>query len=382
MVRNGHRILRRTSIRKVTTEKVQRWMCVLCRKSHIFRKKKDNRQRFTDIFIKEVVKDFIQGRSSYAVIKERKGVSVGTLSEWVNDFGERCMSPVEITHSLNLKDYNKWSGILLLDGKYLNKRLTLLIAVDYLTLDVVAHLVVEAETGGNYTVLVDMVEKCGYKIKALVSDGHPAILTLTQSRKPKFERKGTRRYPRPGIPSIHRQKPRLKGISHQWCTVHAERDMAKKLTNLPERKRIQIRKLIQSVLFAKTLAGAKRQQKKLHKVTRKFPKLHEQTTLWIEERWEMLTLHHTLRVRRRIIPRSTNAVENTISYLNQRFKTLKRLRSTRSATRITNLIVVNYRTKPLINTKNKLRRNKSPLTLVTGIKDKFDWMEFVEKSTA
>ena len=175
-------------------------------------------------------------------------------------------------------------------------------------------------------------------------------------------------------------KARLEGVPHQWCVVHAERDLTRKLTKLSKKKKACLRKLIQSVLFAKTLAGAKRQMKKLIQETRGNPKLYKQTTLWIDERWEMLTLHHILRINKRKIPRSTNAVENTISYLNSRLKTMRRIRSMSSARAITNLIVVNYRTKPLINTKNKLKRNKSPLHLVTGTRRKFDWMEFVKKS--
>lgn len=184
------------------------------------------------------------------------------------------------------------------------------------------------------------------------------------------------------MPPALKPKARLVGIPYPWCVVHAECDLARKLTKLPERQKLNTRKLIQSILFAKSLADAKRQQKKLHKATRKFPKIHEQTILWIDERWEMLTTHHTLRVNMRKIPRSTNTVENTISYLNSKLKTMRRLRSMSSAEAICNLIVVSYRTKPLINTKNRLRRGKPPLALVTGKKRGFDWMEFVEKSVA
>jgi len=59
---------------------------------------------------------------------------------------------------------------------------------------------------------------------------------------------------------------------------------------------------------------------------------------------------------------------------------MRRLRNSKSAVAITNLIVVNFRTKPLINTKNKLKRGKSPLELATGKKHHFDWIEFVKKS--
>ena len=373
--------MRRVSVRKVTSEKVQKWRCKKCRKYFTFRKN-ISRQQFTKVFIKEAVKDFIQGRSSFAVIRQRKGVSVGTLSSWVNDFGVRCMSPVEIAHILGFNIANRWSGILLLDAKYLNKKMSLLLAVDYLTLDVVAHLVVSAETEGNYIRLVDMVEECGYEIKAIISDGDPAILALTKPKKQVFVRKGTRRYPRPGIKPAVKVRARLENIPHQWCCVHAERNLATKLSKLSKKRKLYLRKLIHSILFANTLAGAKRQMRKLVDATRNNPGLHEQITLWIDDGWDMLMLHHTLRVNGRKIPRTSNTIENTISYINTRLKTLRRLRSYASARKITNLIVVNYRTKPLVNTKNKLKRGKCPLALVTGEKRMFDWMEFVKKPDA
>ena len=291
------------------------------------------------------------------------------------------MSPVEIARHLKIVVFNKYSGILLLDAKFLNKKMFLLLAVDFATGDVVAHLVVEAETEENYIKLVDMVEKCGYEIKAIISDGNPAILALTQSKKEGF-RKVTRRYPRPGIQARVKKKARLEDVSHQWCCIHAKWDLTMKLPklNLKKEEKLHIQKLIHSVLFAKSLAAAKRQMKKLSKVTRNNFALHNQITLWIDERWEMLMTHHTLRINGRKIPRTNNTAENTISYINSRLKTLRRLRSYASAQKITNLIVVNYRTKPFAKPKNKLKRGKSPLNLVCGIKRKFDWMEFVKKS--
>jgi len=383
LIKYGLRVLKRTSIRKITSEKVQKWYCTKCFKYYTFRKT-EGRQHFSDIFIKEAVKDFIQGRSSFAVIKQRKGVSVGTLSTWVNRFGRICLDPVSIANRTGITISNKWSGILLLDGKYLNRRMVLLLAMDYIKLDVVAHLVVEGETEDNYAKLVDMAEDCGYRIMAVVSDGDPGILALTRPKKPVFFKKGTRTYPRPGIinTSEVKAKPRLESIPHQWCVVHAEREISKTLLTVTKEERSNIRGLVQSVLFAKSYAGAERALKKLAERTKDDPRLYKQTVLWIWERWETLTLHYRLRINGRKIPRSTNAIENTISYVNTRLKTLRRVRNLRSAEAIINLIVVNYRTKPLINTKNKLMRNRSPLSLVIGKKKMFDWMEFVEKPDA
>ncbi len=246
------------SIRETTAEYVQRWFCPNCRQSITFRKEA-TRQHFADVFVAEAVKDFIQGRSSYAVIKQRKDVSIGTLSAWVHQFGNACMSPPEIAHVLNLHRVNRWSGILLLDGKYLNKRSVLLLAIDYQTLDIVAHLVAEAETEENYIKLVDMVEEAGYKVSAVISDGEPSILALTQPKKPSFIRKGTRTYPRPGIPPAKPKLPRLLGIPHQWCCVHAERELrgylvkAARLTHMDENEFEATQTIIKNILFAKTI---------------------------------------------------------------------------------------------------------------------------------
>lgn len=270
-----------------------------------------------------------------------------------------------------------------MDGKYLNKNSCLLLAVDYQTLDIVAHIVVSKETGKNYTKLINLVLSCGYNIKALVSDGHPSIRALTQTRKEK-PLKGTRNYPRPGIPPVVRSKSKLEGIPHAWCVVHAQRELFTNLTKLKLSKELtqKLRKSITNCLFAKTLPKAKKNVKKLAHETRSRSKVFNTTALWILERWEYLTLHFNLRVNGRKIPRSTNSIENVISYVNTRLKTMRRVRSRSSAVAITNLIVLNYRTKPLINTKNKLKRGKSPLSLAIGKKMKFTWTTFIKKSTA
>ncbi len=381
LVRNGTRILTRTSIRETISERVQRWRCFRCRGSFSFRRERAH-QHFAEVFIRETVKDFIQGRSSVAVIHERKGVGVGTISSWVRRFGDACRNPEEIAAFLGLSKKNRWSGILLLDAKYLNRRQLLLVAVDFVTLDIIAWLVVTAETVEHYTGLVDMVEACGYEIKALVSDGHPTIIALTQMPLPRIIRKGTRTYPRPGVLPAQPKAPRLAGIPHQWCVVHAERDIDRYLTKLLKGERTAIHALVHGLLFARTLTKARRMQKKLSEATALSSLGAQRVTRWIASHWELLTAHHTVRVGRRKIPRDTNAIENVLSYVNTRLKTMRRLRTTASSTAISNLIVVNYRTKPLQNSGNKLKRGKSPLGLAIGKNVKIDWMNLIKKSTA
>lgn len=291
------------------------------------------------------------------------------------------MSPGEIAAHLRLRTYNRWSGILILDAKYLNRRQTLLLAIDFVTLDIVAWLVVPAETLESYTRLIDMVESCGYIIRALVSDGHPGIIALTHTPKPHFRRKGTRQYPRPGVPVGNAERPPRLSVPHQLCCVHAGRDIDRYLRRLPKEERMSLHIRVYAVLFAKTLSKANRLKRKLEEETALAPIPARRVTAWVHAHWEMLTVHHAARVGRRKIPRDTNAMENAISYVNTRLKTMRRLRTTASAVPITNLIVVNYRTKPLTNSGNKLKRGKSPLALAMGKKGKLDWMTFIKKPT-
>lgn len=334
------------------------------------------------MFVDEVVKDFIQGRSPCGVIQERKRIARSTISSWVNQYGERCFTPEQVSGAFRLRTKNHWSGILLLDGKYLNKNLVLLLAVDYLTLDIVSWSVGYRETVAGYTRLIDSVEACGYMIGALISDGHTAITSLTRESKPTIKYKYSRTYPRPGIAPATPKRPRLAGVPHQLCLAHALRELETLVSKLPKKDEKLLLFHCRRILFAKNLKQAQKRQTEFASISAQLPPPHQSACLWIFDHWEALTVHHSARVRRRRIPRTSNAVENIISYLSARLKTFKRLRSLKSAVNITNLIVMNYRFKPLENTKNKLKKSKTPLELVIGQKLSLDWTDFVNKSTA
>lgn len=340
------------------------------------------RTRYTKIFVDEVVKDFIQGRSPCSVIKQRKGISKSTVSSWVGQYGSHCFTPEQVSVTLRLRTNNRWSGVLLLDGKYLYKNLVLLLAIDCFTLDIVSWSVEHRETVAGYTKLVDSVEACGYVISALISDGHFAIASLTRETKPAFHHKYTRTYPRPGITPAQPQRPRLYGVPHQLCLAHALRDLETLVSKLPKKDRRSILSFCRRVLSAGNLKQARKRQAEFAVFSASLPPSHQLACLWILDHWEALTTHHSTRVEGRRIPSTSNVVENIISYLNARLKTLRRLRNLKSAAQITNLIVMNFRFKPLENSQNKLKRNKSPLDLVMGKKLTKDWTDFINKPTA
>lgn len=384
MTKHGTRTLRRKSVRRETTEKVQRWFCSACKVSSSTRKpfKTGTRVRFTKIFVDEVVKDFIQGRSPCSVIKQRKGISKNTVSSWVSRYGSHCFTPEQVSGALRLRTSNRWGGVLLLDGKYLYKNLVLLLAVDCFTLDIVSWLVTSRETVAGYTRLIDSVEACGYAIGALVSDGHAAITSLTREPRSPVRYKYTRTYPRPGITPAKPKRPRLDGVPHQLCLAHAGRELDTLVSKLTKKDQKKILRLCHQVLFARNLKQALRRRRKLATISAFLPVSHRLCSIWISDHWEALTTHHNTRVKGRRIPSTSNVVENIISYLNARLKTLRKLRSLKSAAQITNLIVMNFRFKPLENCKSKLKRGKTPLELVMGKKLIKDWTDFINKPTA
>lgn len=283
-----------------------------------------------------------------------------------------------------MRTHNRWSGILLLDGKYLNKNLVLLLAVDCLTLDIVSWSVEYRETIAGYLKLIDSVEACGYVIGALISDGHGAITSLTRETKSisNLAHKYTRTYPRPGITPASPKRPRLLGTPHQLCLAHAKRDLETLVSKLPKKDQGVLLSFCHRVLYAKNLKQALKRQSEFASYSALLPPSHQLACLWIFDHFEALTTHHLTRVKGRRIPSTSNVVENIISYLNARLKTVKRLRSLKSATNISNLIVMNYRFKPLENSKNKLKKGKTPLELVIGKKLSLDWTDLINKSTA
>jgi len=313
----------------------------------------------------------------------RNKIGQATIHSWVMKFGSNVKSPTEQAKLLGLNTKNRWGHIIYLDAKWLGKKRALLLAVDTKTLDIVAWLVCSGETERNYKRLVNKVQKCGYKIKAVVSDGEPSILALTQPKKPKRTRTGNRPFPRPGIkPRPLRKKAKLEGIPHQWCVVHAQRVIRGLIMQCRKTRRNTLRKLTNQTLFASTEKKAKRARRKLIKEFDHLRSDEWKVIKFLLKRWNLLMTHHKVRIDGKKIPRDTNGVENVISYLNTRLKTMRGLKSAKSATAIINLIVVNFRFKPLASAEKKWRKDKCPLELAGAKIEGLDWLDFCQKPTA
>jgi len=309
-----------------------------------------------------------------------------------------------------------WSHILLLDAKIVKglidvidwrgkiKRIrrnwALLLARDFKTHDIIAFRLANGETTAAYTQLIKEVRKCGYVIWVVISDDCPAIGSLFEIKQIRKPIKGNRPYPRPAFPKRSKKLRRTKkgilhGIPHQLCTIHFKRGLERILK--PRRTKIIGNKFLfedcKKLLFVKTYKQAK---KVLARIIIKAAKGNYASKTQTEaissllKNFGKLTCHLRIKEGRlklpdgktKTIPSTTNPLENNISYLEARLKTMKRFKSRKSALNTLRLIILNFRFKPLKEAKNKKQRGKSPLDLSIKQKLNFDWLKFSQKTTA
>lgn len=375
----GKRRLVRESVGRQIESLVRKYRCLRCHRVWSLTKRK-KRQRWSHRFVREAVKTFIDG-VSLRNLARRAHLGKDTIHRWVIAFGTNCRSPAEVATSLGLVHTNRWSGMLYLDGKWLTRRAVLLLAVDARTLDIVAWRWAEDETEEEYTKLIDQVEACGYQVKVVVSDGEPAILSLTQPKKTRV-RLGTQRYPRPGIPPVIPKRARLSGVPHQWCVVHAFREGRMILTGVAKPRKEFLLGLLAKVLFTKTPGGAYRAKKRfIREIVFRYPP-EMQLAGFLLGHWNLLTTHHRVRVGGHKIPRDSNGVESVISFINARLKTTRGLKTPGTTSAICSLIILNYRFKPLDGAQKGWRWKKAPLSLAGAKIRGLDWLQFSQKPTS
>ena len=379
-------------------ELVQRYFCSSCHKSFSFRREV-LRKRLTEKLKRSITHDYLCGLS-LSDLSSKNNISVGSLWSIIDSFGANLKSDEEVAAELRLKERNKWSGILLLDGKVIKTHegnFSLLLAFDFGTSDLISSVFGRYESEEALGKLVRQVKSCGYEIKFLVTDARQAMVNLTQLKacpRP-FVLKGSRHYPRPfyGKPmevfDPGYSKPLLFGVPHQLCVVHLLRDVDKVLkyprTTDGERKKLRniLYRILLSRRYPSHLAGVR-------KLKERFPltgKEHLRTADIVLSRLSMITTHFRFRkdnpaFKRKKIPNSTNPMENIISYLNQRLKTIRKFKTMESARRVVRLIIFKYRFRKLNGAKNVKRRKKSPLERAGAKIRGLNYLTFIQKSTA
>ena len=270
----------------------------------------------------------------------------------IDALGRGCKSPVQVALEL----HPKWSGMLGCDGKVIKIRgreWALLMAVDLGTQDVVDFRLVKHEDYPSIEpFLREVSDKIGYEPKEIVIDLDPAW--------------------KEAVGSVFPYTP------IQLCVVHFERIVDRTIPKLKRTpKQMELKKMVRSVLYAKTEDEARSAFEELMKKRSRFRDKKSRYVLRsLRENLGLLITH--FRVRGSF--RSNNITESVNDKIEMKLKMIRGYKKVRKAIHSLNLVVMHYRFKPFSSCKNKNHNGKSPLNLAGINTNRIDWIRHSQKN--
>lgn len=317
--------------------------------------------QFADDVVEEAVRLYVQGLPSYRVLSvllgQRLGRPVGriTLNRWVDEFGARAKTPLEVSSELRPPG---WSGFLGVDGKAIYVRgeeAVLLVGVDQGTHDVVHAVVAEIEGEEAFERLVrEAITVASYPLKGLVMDAAAPFLAAHANY---FAR-----------------------VPLQLCRIHASRRLdftiAKAKFSPDAPLRAELKDRVRAVLFAPTEQTARRLFGALLADRNRYEGLGRRDVLGPMERTLDLYLTHH-RVER--MPADANVTENVIKQLSKKPRLMEGFASLESAERFSRLLVGCYRFKQFTDSGRKTRNGRAPLELAGVDLKGQDWLSFLRR---
>ena len=345
------------TLRGTRKRKRQRYFCDVCKKSFTSNSR-DRRRRYSQDFRKEAVRRYIEGNTSLRRIAQSLPASPAMLLSCINEFGERCLTPLEIKEKLN----PKWSGNLGIDGKPVKikgKELTVLLAVDQGTQDLVHIDLVDRENEEDCSrFLLTVRDKMNYPIRTIVSDlGKGKVL----------------------IDLIEKLFP---DIPHQACVVHFARyvDMIlPKSKKSPYHSQNQfLRETIKEILFCESYNDAEELFTRLWGMRQSFQVNYQKSILKsLKKHFKLLTAHFF----NPELPRDNNITENIVKKLNCKLKLTNGFKNKQNAKNFLKLWAAYYRFEPFTSSKYGYRNGKSPINLAHVKTHNPDWLTCCQKSS-
>jgi transposase-like protein len=334
-------------------------LCKQCGSSFTFaRKTARPRAQFTDGIIKEAVRNYVQGLTSYRVLstllEDRLGrpVSRYTLNNWVHELGDQAKTPLEV--SLELRP--KWGGFLGIDGKAIHVRGNkhcLFIAVDHPTQDLVHALVLESETADGFArIETEARLDAGYPFKGVVSDLGP------------------------GFAQAHRDH--FGAVPFQACRVHFDRRLD---SNIPKAKwskkaplYVELKERIRAVLYADGYEQARTHLDQLVADRKRFKGTGNVDVIHaLRRHFDLYMAHHFAPG----LPADNNVTENVIKQLNKKLRLMEGFASIESAERYVRLLVGCYRFKRFTDSCRDTHNGSAPLELAGVDLPGGHWLTFL-----
>jgi transposase-like protein len=305
---------------------------------------------------KEAVRRYIEDNASLRRITKNLGASPTLILSCINEFGERCLSPLEIKRKLN----PRWSGNLGIDGKLIKvkgKQLTVLLAVDQPTQDLVHIDLVDRENEEDCSrFLLTARDEMNYPIRTIVSDlGKGKVL----------------------IDLIERLFP---SIPHQACLVYFARyvDMT-----LPKSKKSPyyaqnqfLRQTIKDILFSESYNEAEELFKRLWSMKQYLHTTYQKRILTsLKRHFKLLTAHFF----HPELSRDNNITENIVEKLNRKLQLTNGFKNDQNAYNFLKLWADYYRFEPFTASNYSYRNGKSPLNLAQVQTPDFDWLTLCQQ---
>lgn len=223
-----------------------------------------------------------------------------------------------------------YSGILVLDGKYVKvrgyeKKIPLLWGIDYLTHDIPVMLLVPSENEIAFSRYFGILQETGYIPTIVVVDDRAGIAT-----------------------ALRRHFPHAKV---QLCHVHYLENLRNSLKVRTETRHIEFFLKVRELLKLRDLSTLKRRVGELVLHYEQVNVVYQQIVLGIWGRRRELFAYLSVPE----CPNNTNLIELYNSHLNGRLKTVKGFKSFHSASRWLNAYVVRRRTKELTDCEGKFK---------------------------
>lgn len=335
---------------------MQRFLCRDCHRTFTFSRTGSRpRARFDERVVRESVRLYVQGLSSYrtlsTLLERRLGspVARSTLNAWVDQTGDEAMTPLEMSAALS----PHWGGFLGVDGKAIFVKGTehaLMVAVDQATQDVVHALVSKAETEAAFYQLVrEAVVVAGYPLKGLITDASPRFVRAHANH--------------------------LARVPLQLCRIHFSRNLdyniAKSKHGPDAELRAEFKERLRAVLFADSYQQARNLFAVLEDQADRYRGLSRWDTLGsLRDRFDLYMTHHQVPG----LPADANITENVIKQLGRKLGLMEGFGSVETADRFIRLLIACYRFKRFTDS-GQGHNGKSPLELARVDLQGLDWLD-------
>ncbi len=249
-------------------------------------------------------------------------------------------------------DYcNRFSGILVVDGKYVKvkgykQKIPFIYGIDYLTHDIPVGILVPSESEEAFRKFFRLLKTCNYPLRMVVCDDVISALN-------------------PGL-KYHYPKAKI-----QLCQNHYIENIRQQLHVRTKNNHQHFFNSLCKYVFREYKDDSQLDQSLRHVLTQRAKKDIQRQSIVMDvhkRRKELFTYKQIPNC-----PKDTNLIELFNSHMNARLKSIKGFQSLQSAKRWLNAYIIRRRTKPFTDCAGRFKKLNGKTSLEITIKKTVDW---------